>query len=252
MGPSLKKLLVKLHDMNAQEQVKAIQAIAESGNPEGVEEILELLTENADYDVQIESIKALGSLQDTRAGETLLAYLDQEDVPILMETVLALGKLCEIGFSKALTPLEEMMSHSNYRVRKFTIDALSRCGADTTVELLFNELKKEDLSVEMREQITSALGQIGGSRAIEILKYLLFPSDIFPKLTVEVRRAAIHSLGQNKSPAALEVLGKIYNDKDEPKVIRKYAEDAIKMTVDGAKEYYIKVRQRAEHILKGK
>ncbi|MHA1611154.1 MAG: HEAT repeat domain-containing protein [Promethearchaeota archaeon] len=252
MPPSIKKTLGKLNDLDPREQIKALQTLGDLRASESVPAIIQLLADDQDYDVQIEGIKSLGKIQDIQAGDKILSYFDHEDVPILMEVVTALGKLCEIGYSKGLPLLEQKLTHTNYRVRKFTIDALSSCGGDSTIEKLFTMLQNEDLSVEMHEQITLAIGQIGGSRAIELLQKLLIPSDLFPKLTVEVRRAAIYALGQNKSPVALEILGKIYNDKKEVNVIRNYAEEAIKGTVSGAKDYYLQIRERAENILRGR
>ncbi|MCF2140815.1 MAG: HEAT repeat domain-containing protein [Candidatus Lokiarchaeota archaeon] len=252
MSPTVKKIVQRLKEANPNEQIKLIKSIADMRLQEAVPELLQLLQNKVDYDVQIETIKALGIIQDVQAGDTLLRYLSQEDIPILMETVLALGKLCEIGFSKSLQPLEDMLDHPNYRVRKFTIEALASCGRESTLERLFLILQQENLSEEMREQITLAIGRIGGSRAIEILQQLLIPSDLFPKLSMEVRRAAILALGENKTPVALELLGKIYQDKSEPKIIRKYSEDAIKKTILGAKEYFLRIKEQAERILKRK
>ncbi|MHA1673896.1 MAG: HEAT repeat domain-containing protein [Promethearchaeota archaeon] len=252
MPPSIKKLGEKLQDQDPREQIKALKTLGNLRSSESVDSIIKLLTDDQDYDVQIECIKSLGKIQEIQSGDKLLNLIDHEDIPILMEVVIALGKLIEIGFTKGLADLEEKLNHTNYRVRKFTIDALSTCGGDSTIEKLFLMLQNEDLSVEMHEQITMSIGKIGGSRAIEILQKLLIPSDLFPKLSVEVRRAAIKALGQNKKTVALEILGKIYNDKKEVKIIRNYAEEAIKMTISGAKEYYLQIRERAENILRGK
>ncbi|MHA1795657.1 MAG: HEAT repeat domain-containing protein [Promethearchaeota archaeon] len=75
---------------------------------------------------------------------------------------------------------------------------------------------------------------------------------IAQKLHIEVRRGAILAFGEIKNPAALELLGKIYQNKNEPKIIRQYAEDAIKKTILGAKEYFLSIKEQATRILRGK
>jgi HEAT repeat protein len=103
-----------------------------------------------------------------------------------------------------------------------------------------------DTPIELKELIANTIGQIGGSRSIEILK------ELSKEGRVEIRRAAIKALGELRNTVALDLLGKIYNDKKEDKVIKAFAEEAIKKIIEGARTAYLNLKQRAEDILKGK
>jgi HEAT repeat protein len=252
MSPSYSKPLKLLSDSDPSNRIKAVRELGNLKADECISDILRAVESDEDDDVKLEAVIALGRIGDTSVGDKLLNQLDSKDIPFLMETVNTLGILAENGFTAAIDPLENMIEYSNFRVRKLVIEALGKAGSSTTIEKLFTYLKTDKVAIELKELCATAIGQIGGARAIQILRNLIIPNDEIPELIMEVRRAAIYSLGESRNEVALEVLKKVFSNKDEDKVIRKYAEEALKKTIEGAKARYLRIKKRAEDILKGK
>jgi HEAT repeat protein len=69
---------------------------------------------------------------------------------------------------------------------------------------------------------------------------------------MKVRHSVIHALGESKNSETLEILGKIYNNKIENKIIRWYAEEAIRKTIIAARDEFMQLKKLAEEILNGK
>jgi HEAT repeat protein len=246
------KILPRLSEPNSDLQIKTLRELAEMKAGECIPDIIRLAQSGEDS-VKLEAMVALGKIADPKSGEEILPFLEKkDDVPFLMEVITTLGTIGANGFTGAAKALHPMLDHEHYRVRKFAIQALGNCGNVESIDALYSHFQKEDVSMETKEAIALSIGQIGGSRAMEILTNLVLPSEKSHVLSKEVRRAAIQALGDMRSPRALEVLGKVYNDDEEDKVIRKYAEAAIRKTIDGAKEWYLRIKDRAETILKGK
>jgi len=250
MAPTWKKYLKRIDDKDKDTQIEALQELGYLKADMAVTDITKLIQkDNVDFAVRAEAIKALGDIGDTSVGPLLITLLKEDEIVILMEVVIALGKLCSHGFTKGIEPLEKMLDHEHPRILKYTIRALGRAGASDSIKQLYPLLRDEDARIELKEEVTLAIGEIGGPKALKILKDLLFPSDEFPKLEMQIRRAAITSLGKAQKPKTLELLGKAYR-KTESKIIKKYAEAAIEKTVDGAKNRYKRIKRRAKEILK--
>jgi HEAT repeat protein len=252
MAPAYQKALKQLSENDVSLKIKALRELGELKATECVSDIFRLVEKDESDEVKAEAVRALGMIQDNSIGDKLIPLLDSNDVPLVMESVNTLGIFCANGFTKAVAPIEKLLDHSNFRVRKFAIEALGNSGSSTSIEKLFDYFRKEDASIETKELIARAIGKIGGPRAIEILKDLIIPSELVPKSIMEVRRAAIAALGESRQSAALEILGKVYNDKEEHKVIKSYTEEAIKKTIEAARVQYMNIKKRAEEILKGK
>ncbi|MHA1584974.1 MAG: HEAT repeat domain-containing protein [Promethearchaeota archaeon] len=236
-------------------QIRIVGA-RELGNAHAIECISDLVRiiekEDEESEVKQEAIVSIGKIGEIEAGKSLISTLKSNDIPLVMESISTLGILGAKGFIEARKPLEDLLEHPNYRVRKFTIEALGKCGSEDTIDKLYTHFQKPDISVETKQLIATAIGNIGGAKSIKLLKNLVFPNDEVTELQMEVRRAIIFALGEAKTPQALDVLGRVYNNSKEPKIIRKYTQSAIHKTILGAKEEYMSIKKRAEDILKGK
>ncbi|WP_371804157.1 HEAT repeat domain-containing protein [Candidatus Lokiarchaeum ossiferum] len=249
---SYNKSLKQLIDDDPEIRIKALRVLGDQKASECLSDIIRIIEKDTDDNVKLEAVVTLGKIGDISAGDILLPFLESDDVPLIMECVNVLGLFCANGYTKGIPPIEKLIDHPNFRVRKFAIDALGKAGSSSSLQLLFDHLKKEETSIETKQLVATAIGQIGGSEAINILKLLISPNDEVAESVMEVRRAAIYALGESKKTAALDILGKIYNNKEEHKIIRKYAEEAIKKTILGAKQDFLAIKQRAEDVLKGK
>lgn len=248
MTPAWEKPLKMLSELDLNVKIKALRELGRLKAVECQTDIIKLLNIQDPKldDVKLEAIITLGKIADPSIGDQLLTYMDTTDIPFLMELITTLGILGANGFTKAAPAIEKKLDHANFRIRKFSIQALAKCGNASTIEKLFEIFQRKETTTETKELLAETIGQIGGSRAIEILK------DLVKEGLMEIRRAAIKALGEARTQISLEVLGQIYNDKKEDKIIRKFAEDAIRKIIEGARDYYLQVKQRAEDILHGK
>jgi len=252
MTPPFSKVLNQLIHQDPSVRIRALRELGQLKAAECLTDIIQVIEKDSDDDVRVEAVQTLGHIQDIHAGSALLPILTADDIPMVMEAVIALGILGAHGFTDGLVPLERLLTHSHFTVRKYAIEAMGKCGNTETIEKLYAHFKKEDVSIETRQLVATAIGQIGGSRAIHILQNLVLPTGEINELQMEVRRAAIYALGEARTPVALEVLGKVYRNKKEHKVVRKYTEDALKKTIEGAKQHFLTIKKRAEDILKGR
>jgi len=252
MAPALKKIIESLNSDDPKTKIKAIREIADQKLVECLSDLARLLEKDSPDDVKVEAIRAMGKIQDSAAGPYLLPFLPSDDVELAMESIQALGILGSGGFTDGVLPLEQLLESPKFRIRKYAIMALGECGTSATLETLYEHFKRDETSLDEKELIAEAIGKIGGGRALQILKNLIIPTEEIPELQMEIRRTAIQALGNIQRSARLEVLGQVYNNKTEHKVVRKYAEDAIQKTIEGAKARYLQTKSRAEEILKGK
>ena len=252
MAPPFSKALKQLGHEDPSIRIRALRELAQLKATECLIDIIGLIEKDPNDDVKVEAVRVLGPIQDINAGPTLLRILTTDDIPMVMEAVVALGILGAHGFTDGLVPLERLLNHSHFTVRKYAIETMGKCGNAGTIDKLYAHFKKEDVSIETRQLVATAIGQIGGSKAIRILQELVLPTGEINELQMEVRRAAIYALGEARTPVALEVLGKVYRNKQEHKVIRKHTEDALKKTIGFARRSYEAIKKRAEDILKGR
>ena len=252
MTPPFSKALTQLDHEDPSVRIRALRELGQLKATECLTDIIRVIEKDPDDDVKVEAVRVIGQIQDIHAGSVLLPILTTDDIPMVMEAVVSLGILGAHGFTDGLVPLERLLSHSHFTVRKYAIEAMGKCGNSGTIDKLYAHFKREDVSIETRQLVATAIGHIGGSKAINILQNLVLPTGEINELQMEVRRAAIYALGEARTPVALEVLGKVYRNKKEHKVVRKYTEDAIKKTIEGAKSHFMSIKKRAEDILKGR
>ncbi|MHA1727362.1 MAG: HEAT repeat domain-containing protein, partial [Promethearchaeota archaeon] len=183
-----------------------------------------------------------GKIGEITAGNGLINLLEKEkDIVVKMEAVTSLGILGEKGYEDAKTVLERLISkETNFRIRKYAIKALGKCGDKETIILLKDKFNNEDPSIETKELIANAIGEIGGGTAIKILKSWALNGKM------EVRREIIKALGNIASEATVDLLIHIMKDKRENKVIRKYAKASLKNIIQVSKQKHFSLKKRIE------
>jgi HEAT repeat protein len=153
---------------------------------------LTAVLKDKDDEVRWAAAKALLQIGDTRAVGPLIAALQDSDCSVREAAVDALG---QIGGARAIEHLVAALKDEDGDVRQAAAHALAQIGAPA-VEPLIALYKKTDFRVPA----VKALGQIGGTRAVEFLVAALKDKDI------DVRRAATEALGRIGTPATEPLL----------------------------------------------
>lgn len=147
-----------------------------------------------------ESIRAgaaaeLGKIGNTKAVQPLIELINDQEMDVVKNTILALGK---IGDKRAVDPLIDMLKHKDNIVRGFAASALGKIGDARAADILFTALKDKDNSVQ--EKAIEALGKIGDAHCIELLITALRSKK------KRIRYCAAYALGQTGDPRAVDPL----------------------------------------------
>jgi len=194
-------LIEALRDQDADLSCAAAYALGQIGDTRAVEPLITAL--EYPHAVRFKYIDALGQLGDTRAVEPLIAFLDDYDYDTRdsrSHSMLALG---EIGDARAVEPLlaslntifdddyktacdalrllnptievflaalEDFESENSWKVRSFAAEMLGEIGDTRAVEVLIASLENENEdSPVVRATAANALGEIGDSSAVKPL-----------------------------------------------------------------------------------
>ena len=146
--------------------------------------------------------------------------------------------LGELGATDADQPLSDLLKHDDDRVRRAAAHALGKLGTRHAVTALRRALKDSSVHVralesepeqEVQIAILSALGRVGTPDAVQrLIKAAEVTGNLFKRKPVALRVAAIHALGEARTPAALAVLKDLSSDKD--KEVREAATRALAHT----------------------
>lgn len=179
-----------------------IAAISNSKLPRVVDSLLPYLDDD-DVSVRRVTVRGLGTIGDTQATESLLTLLNDEDISIRRAVIDVLGQLRD---GRAVEPLAALLADADADIRRTAIGALGQIGDGRAVEPLAALLADADAGI--RWAAIGALGQIGDGQAVEPLAVLLTDAD------AGIRRAAIGALGQIGDGRAVEPLGERLGDAD--------------------------------------
>jgi HEAT repeat protein len=149
------------------------------------------------------AIYCLQEIGDTRAILPLVEIMRIADINVGSEVSDALAKFGEPAFEPALNALR----HKNKNVQRGAAQTLARMKDARAVTQLLTALKEDD--IKLRQEVIFALGEIGDSRAFEPLIAAL--KDENP----DIRWSAVLSLGYLGDKAAIPHLIKVMNDPDE-------------------------------------
>ena len=184
----------RAHSKRAVVRAEAGQFLGESGTPEAVSDLIQLLTD-PDPKVRWSAARGLGRLGDARAVPVLLGSLEGDravPVDVVADAVFEIRD-CPV------TLLREGVHSPSVPSRALTVELLGRfqalAAADDVIELLGH-----DPSVEVRARAARALGRMGSPRATPAL---LSSVDHGP---VAMRAQAVWALGEIGAPEAVPVL----------------------------------------------
>lgn len=139
------------------------------GEP-AVEPLIQVLKDEDSFDLNRESIKALGAIKDKRAIEPLIELLQNDKIYLREEVVKALGQL---GDEKVVNPLISVLQNeTRSTLRCETIRALGLTKDKRAVKPLIEALQHEsqkprlDANTTIITEVVIALGKIKDERAI--------------------------------------------------------------------------------------
>lgn len=182
------------HSKRAVVRAEAGEFLGESGSPEAVRDLLELLADS-DPKVRWSAARGLGRLGHPSAVAPLLGSLEGAHavpVDVVADAVFQIRD-CPVPI------LREGLQSPSVPMRAVTVELLGRfqalAAADEVIDLLHH-----DPSVEVRARAARSLGRMGSPRAT---KALLLCVDDGP---IAMRAQAIWALGEIGAPEALPVL----------------------------------------------
>ena len=187
-----------------------------------------------------------------RAYRDALVALDHVGVPLLEDMIgderwfvvrNMVGILGEIRSADAVEHFRRTIEHTDARVRRETILALSRIGGEEAVPLLAKGLNDKDASLrgaaalglgltklpvavgpllnrlpqendaEVEVEIVRALGRVGDPRAVPVLAERASGGGFFSRIAMPVRVEAVRALGEIGGEAARAVLQRLLRDR---------------------------------------
>jgi HEAT repeat protein len=204
---AIEPLLKSLNDSDAAVREAAEEAIKGFGES-AAEFLIPKLSVTEDSSLRKKIIDLLGRFKANQAVEALIAALKDEEAHLRIAAVHALG---EIGDSRALEPLLEMLNslereEENVRetLRPKIQDSLAKIGI-ANVPALIKMI--EDQPPQVRIDTISALGNLGDSRAVDSLINIVKADE-----NIIVRQAAAEALGMIGDPKALTPLEQIQKE----------------------------------------
>jgi HEAT repeat protein len=215
----------------------------------------------------VRSLVAASDLSARRAYRDALVELDRVGVPLLEDMVgderwfvvrNMVGILGEIRSADAVDHFARTIRHSDVRVRRETIIALSKFGGEEAVQQLLVGLGDaeptlraaaalglgltkagtavmpllkrlgEETDADAVIEIVRALGRIGDARAVAALAERASGGSLFSRVPTPIRIEAIRALGDIGGEGARPVLQRLMRDRND--VVREAAAKAV----DGA------------------
>ncbi len=144
----------------------AASALGKIGDKKAVESLIHALNDE-EWHVRKYAADALGNIGDERAVPSLLKAMRDEDNDVKWKAVVALGKMR----SAAVEPLIEAFGNEDWRIRGRAAEALGNIGDTRALEILINALvgRNKDKNKYVRGRAAEALGKIGDERAVKPL-----------------------------------------------------------------------------------
>lgn len=111
-------------DANLDVRVSALMALGAIGALEGVDELIALSSDKAP-EIRANAIAALGNIGDGRAAEAIAGHLGESEIGVRLKTVQALGKL---QMSSTMPKLAACLADDNWWMRYRAAEALHHFG----------------------------------------------------------------------------------------------------------------------------
>ena len=161
------KSLKKLDSDDVKIKIEGIKELGDFRAVECIGDLKRMLNDEHE-DVIAEALVSMRKIADVSVAELIVPFLEHKDNLIRGEAALAIGKLAEKGYSEGIEKLHPLLKDNVYFVRKCAVEALQTCGNEKSVDALLEYFNREDSSIEIKQMINSALGQIGGAKAMEL------------------------------------------------------------------------------------
>lgn len=186
----------------------ASQAVLDMGDS-AVQTLIELLEDN-ELGIVLEAVVLLGRLKAARARRALTGVIDSRHQLLQCHAIEALG---QIGDPKAIGPLSRLLGNRDANIRVTAATALSKMASDRNVVApLVKALKDPDEDVAA--QAATGLGESGDKRAAEPLsRFLHSPKE-------KVRVAAAQALGTLGDERAVPLLLQLLDEESEETQIK--------------------------------
>ncbi|MCI0487977.1 MAG: HEAT repeat domain-containing protein, partial [Blastocatellia bacterium] len=267
-------LIERLKEGSEAERLRAIDRLDRLGDSSAVEPLMNVLASSKEIDVRTAAARALGSLKDRRAVESLSNAAGATEKEVRAAAVASLGligdplatdalfraakdedpdvraaavaSLALLGI--AVERLASDLSHSGWQVRAAAVSTLARLGDPRAVPAVVAALKDNDERV--RAEAAGALGSLADASAINpLIAALKDPA-------AEVRIQATMSLGRFKAESTVGPLTALLNDRD-PRVSLAAAESlarmqdarATRVLIEALSSQDYRVRARAAQVL---
>jgi HEAT repeat protein len=169
-------------------------AEAAAFGPEAIEP-LEAVLQSGPYNIQINTLRALGEIQDERILNSLIPALKSADHAV---SVAAIEALTNFGGPRAAEAIASTLKSADHRVRAAGAEAMAKLETRNAAVALSELLA--DPMWDVRRAAANALGKLQDPQAVQGLLTALNDPD------PDVRETAITSLGHFRDPRSIAPL----------------------------------------------
>ncbi len=142
----------------------AIYALKDTGSPDAIKPLTDILKNNTDGYLRGIAVEALGEIDDPEVFYTLISALKDIDGSVRIKAIEALEKT---GNPDAVQPVIGTLKDNNPEVRRRAVRALEKISGPDVVKPLINALKVPDYY--LRRSVAEELGKLGESIALQPL-----------------------------------------------------------------------------------
>jgi hypothetical protein len=206
-------MLDHLKEGSAGERISAAWALGHSGRGDVIPQLLEASREDADDNVRINAIVAVGKLGGGEVEDDLIEFLGDRNPDVRSA---ALRAVASDRYPGAVEAVGKLMLEQE-ALRGTAVDALGNMG---NVEALrFLEQVADDPEEDVRSRTAHAMGKLGDRAAVPILREMLADQ------RWTVRANAVQALGKLGDPSVRPALERMLEDPNTQ--VRATAEAAL-------------------------
>lgn len=214
--PALVPLIDALNSEVSDTREYAAMALGYMGDAKTVEPLIVALKDNYSS-VRAQAAEALGKIRDPRAVKPLIDALKDDEKEVWKAAAQALIKIGKPAINSLRDALKDW--HTEVEVRERVITILGEIGGTRTMELLIAALKDWHEDADVRWKAAVTLCKIGDTRAVEPLIHAL--KDAYKY----VRWNAVEALGEMGDARAIKPL--FHTLKNDHPDIQKEAKNAL-------------------------
>ena len=227
------------------EIMQVIEAIKDTGEHSLDKELLSTLKESVNSKVQRSILEYFSQAEYKGAEDTALSLLSDEDIENTELIISLIHYLSSIDSAKSCRTLINFIENEDQSVVRAAINALGKTGDTGIGALLLDKLEDRDFSERLKADIILALGELNYGKATEALISIANNRD-----EERIRRMyACTALGKIGDSKAVPILRSLFSEKDS--LIKMYAASALSsfdmnevqdLLIQGLKDSNVKVR----------